>query len=380
MARQEEPPIIIPNHPTAVPVLAAPIGPLRPWVERRRAGARPTGEEAEASGETPPPYVSGPWGIAPIALDPDRFARGARRLRLKHAAAVTGAMALAWSLPGAPTVAARKERPSTAAQAAEHPTVRADVAAAEERPAAVDATTQAPEGLATDRPPVDTPAAPAEPAALPAAPPTTAPPNPPPAAEPAPEPEPEPEPWRPAVLAEMAGVPIFEPSQHIRLVGFHEAYYNVALPLVPADPPAADHGRAPIRVLERGHRPVAPSIILPTRNRTSHPASAIDIAIPVDMDVLTPVTGTVTRVVPYLLYGKYPDTRIEITPDGQPHLQVTVLHVSGPMVVEGQHVIAGQDLLATTSTPFPFESQIDRFLRALEGIAMPHVHIEIKHR
>ena len=83
---------------------------------------------------------------------------------------------------------------------------------------------------------------------------------------------------------------------------------------------------------------------------------------------------------PYLLYDRHPDTRIVIQPDGRPDLELVVLHVTGHAVAVGDRVVAGVTPIAASSTPLPFESQIDRFTMAEIGRATPHVHLEMRRR
>lgn len=157
---------------------------------------------------------------------------------------------------------------------------------------------------------------------------------------------------QPPVVGSIEGVQLHLPSRDVLLAGWHEAAGPTALPM------------------QRGSQEVA--VDLPSRGRPFHPHSALDVAVTPGTEALSPVTGTVVEVSPYVLYGKHPDTRIVIQPDDAPHLGVGVLHVTGPLVTVGQHVTAGTPL-ASEATQFPFASQIDRFA----GRA-PHIHMEVK--
>lgn len=157
---------------------------------------------------------------------------------------------------------------------------------------------------------------------------------------------------QPPVVGSIEGVPLHLPSRDVLLAGWHQAAGPTALPM------------------DRGSEEVA--VDLPSRGRPFHPHSALDVAVTPGTEALSPVTGTVVEVSPYVLYGKHPDTRIVIQPDGAPHLGVGVLHVTGPLVTVGQEVTVGTPL-AAEATQFPFSSQIDRFA----GRA-PHIHIEVK--
>lgn len=342
-----------PSGPFEDPRRDAPVGPFRrrhPEVDTARIGP----------------------GFGLLAIDPEFFARGPRRLKLRYAAMATGAFAM-MSMGIAvqpPTSAEVPRKPARAEDTTElkKPTRRTheddvgddanDMAAAAGAVGATGAqdVTEAP---ATEPAPVpaDTGGQASEPA------PTEA-----------------PVPWQAAPIAEYGGVNVFEISDQIQLVGFHEAAYNVALPLTPMDPPSANHGRSQVHYHQGGFKRAADVIVLPTRLRESNPASAIDIAVKAGTPVVSPVDGVVTAVLPYSLYNKYPDYRIEIAPAGHPELQLTVLHVTGPLVNVGDTLVAGQTPFAQQATLFPFESQIDRFSQAMTGSAHPHVHMEFKYR
>jgi hypothetical protein len=75
--------------------------------------------------------------------------------------------------------------------------------------------------------------------------------------------------------------------------------------------------------------------------------TALDCGAKPGTPVLSPVTGTVMRIRPYLLYHKYPDIEIQIKPDDWNDVDVFVLHVTGPVVAEGARVVAGVTQIAS---------------------------------
>lgn len=300
------------------------------------------------------------WGIAPLAVAPDALPPGARR-RLVRAATVSSALGIAWM--GTP-VGGQLPAPTA------HGPVREQV---EDADAPVDAPPTSPvafergggapttpdEGVAPAARGDGTAAAPdpdaqvAERAAAPAA---------------------DPDAWRTNVIATHEDVDIVQPSPHVALVGFHEGAGHT-LDVVPGARPHRDLGVRPVDSPDR--RDDLRSMVLPTRDRGTGSATAIDIAMPVGRKVFAPITGTVTAVNPYTLYGKFSDTIIVIEPDDAPGVELKILHVTGPQVAIGDHVEAGRTLLADSPTAFPFSSQIDRFVEPLVGKALPHVHMEL---
>lgn len=193
--------------------------------------------------------------------------------------------------------------------------------------------------------------------------PPPAPPAPAVAPDPAPAPRPAPleerahavVPCAEPVFATVGGVELRLPSEHVRLVGFHQASSHAVLGLRPA--------------------PRGGMTTLATRGRGTHRRSAADIAVPYGRAVLSPVTGRVVEVDHYALYGRTPDVKIRIVPDRNPDLLVTLLHVRDPRVKVGTRVWSGHTMVAGTANLLPFPSQIDRSVGRL-----PHVHVEVRER
>ncbi|HVM14794.1 MAG TPA: hypothetical protein VM287_10765 [Egibacteraceae bacterium] len=175
----------------------------------------------------------------------------------------------------------------------------------------------------------------------------------------------------PQVFATAAGVPLVTPSDQTRVVGFHQAGSGAALPLEPQGTPFTN------RNVPR-YTPLPPSegpdyAVMANRRRSTHPASAVDVAVPHNVTLTSPVSGTVDTVTPYLLYGRHPDLIITVVPEGRPELRLVIIHVNGALVAPGQRLVAGETPIARTAMPFPFSSQIDEW--AGQG---PHMHLEMR--
>lgn len=173
------------------------------------------------------------------------------------------------------------------------------------------------------------------------------------------------------VFALSAGVPLVIPSGQATAVGYHQAGAGSALPLEPRGAPFTN------RNVPR-YTPLPPSegpdyAVMANRRRGTHATSAVDIAVPHNVTLRSPVTGTVASVTPYLLYGRHPDLILTIVPEGRPELRLVMIHINGSLVSPGQHVVAGETPVAHTAMPFPFNSQIDEWA----GYG-PHTHIEMR--
>lgn len=182
---------------------------------------------------------------------------------------------------------------------------------------------------------------------------------------------PEGPPREPEVFATAAGVPLFTPSGEARVVGYHQAASGAALPFEPRGAPFTNRNVPRYTPLPASPGPAY--AILGNRRRGTHPASAVDIAVPHNVTLTSPVTGTVEDVSSYLLYGRHPDLRVTVVPDGRPDLRLVMIHVNGNLVSPGQHLIAGQTPVALTAMQFSFRSQIDEFAGPV-----PHVHLEMR--
>lgn len=180
-----------------------------------------------------------------------------------------------------------------------------------------------------------------------------------------------PQPGPPPVFATAAGVPLVIPSEQTTVVGYHQAGSGAALPFEPRGAPFTN------RNVPR-YTPLPPTegpdyAVMGNRRRGTHPTSAVDIAVPHNATLRSPITGTVANVTPYLLYGRYPDLILTIVPEGRPDLRLVMIHINGALVGPGQHVVAGETPIAHTAMPFPFNSQIDEW-----GGYGPHTHIEMR--
>ena len=161
------------------------------------------------------------------------------------------------------------------------------------------------------------------------------------------------QPWSP--FATVGGVVLQHPSARVERVGFHESNHDGARELEPL-PTAVD------------------PVTLETRERGTGARTAADVVADPDVEIRAPVTGRVKRAGTYVLYCDHSDDYAVIEPDARPGWEVKVLHIDGVLVAAGDHVQAGQTVLAPRPTRLPFESQVDE---ATADPPWPHVHIEV---
>ena len=160
--------------------------------------------------------------------------------------------------------------------------------------------------------------------------------------------------WTPFAIAG-GTVTLRHPSSRVERVGFHQSNHDGAREQTPL-PTAAD------------------PITLESRDRDTIARGAADVVADPDVEIRAPVTGRVKRAGGYTLYCDHRDEFAVIEPDERPGWEVKVLHVTGLRVRAGDHVIAGETVLAARPTRLPFESQVDE---VTAPPPWPHVHIEV---
>ncbi|MDY7099978.1 MAG: M23 family metallopeptidase [Actinomycetota bacterium] len=156
-------------------------------------------------------------------------------------------------------------------------------------------------------------------------------------------------------FATVGGVTLYHPSTRVEMIGFHESSHDGAQQLTPADSARA-------------------WVTLDSRGRGTGSRTAADIVADPNVEIRSPVTGTVVRAGTYVLYCEHYDDFAVIEPDERPGWEVKLLHIDGVQVSRGQRVQAGATVIARGPTTLPFESQVDR---DSASPSWPHVHIEV---
>lgn len=175
-------------------------------------------------------------------------------------------------------------------------------------------------------------------------------------------------------MARFGALELHVPTQRPVIVGFHEASTSGALEMLPTGRLVENENTTKFEPPQEVDADVR-YLVMSSRGRPLAATSAVDVVMRVDDPVRSPVSGTVTDVRSYQLYGTHEDHRIEIMPRDQPELRVVLIHLDDLEVDEGDEVRAGDSVLAGTARPFSFSSQVDRYT---EPERRPHVHIEVK--
>lgn len=174
-------------------------------------------------------------------------------------------------------------------------------------------------------------------------------------------------------LATVAGLELHAPHPDPVLVAFHEALAPVSLPMAPAGRLTVNDHPFWEGPENAANRTGASYRVLATRGREGAATSAVDVVVPDGATITAPVTGTVSEVRDYALYGEHPDVRVAIRPDGAPGLEVVLVHLEDAVVDAGDRVVVGGSPLAT-ARQLPFSSHVDAFVPE----PLPHAHLEVK--
>lgn len=160
--------------------------------------------------------------------------------------------------------------------------------------------------------------------------------------------------WMP--FATTSDVTLRYPSSRVEHVGFHEANHD---------------GAQQLEALPTG----IPAVAMESRERGTGSQTAADVVVDPNLEIRSPVTGTVMSAGSYLLYCDQKDDLVIINPDDHPGWQVKILHIQPVLVSRGDRVFAGETVIAPGAHQLPFSSQVDD-LRTVDP-PWPHVHIEV---
>lgn len=160
-------------------------------------------------------------------------------------------------------------------------------------------------------------------------------------------------------------------SADVRCVCYHEASYRDAMALEPMGRMLRDYNIT--KFPQDEPRTEGPDyIIMSSRGRGTPATSAVDLVMPRHTQVFAPVTGVVTKVRRYQLYGRHIDIGVEIRPDSDHGVRVSMIHLDERQVREGDRVTQGVSPIGVPRS-FPFGDQTDLYIPG----GHPHVHVEI---
>jgi len=168
-------------------------------------------------------------------------------------------------------------------------------------------------------------------------------------------------------------------------IEFHQASYDTALVLTPlvdiveADLVSANHGtnRIPFEDQPVGSEPmIAEAVSTYRENSKGELFTSIDVGGKADTVVYAPITGTVVKAQPYLLYGFYDDYEIHIQSPDHPELDIVLLHIQNAKVKVGDKVIGGCTRIAyVRDLGYEMGNNLQNFTKP--GDPGNHVHMQV---
>ncbi len=171
------------------------------------------------------------------------------------------------------------------------------------------------------------------------------------------------------------------PMLSLTEIGFHQASYGWALRMKTSMKDANMKTAAKTKTTgrDRLHQPTGDGVMTGKvlrmwRNRPGKPDTAVDVGALAGTTILAPVTGTVVRIKPYKLYGRYDDYELHIIPDHTSGLDVVMIHVTGIKCHAGEHVEAGITPLAKIRKfSDKFHDQLAEYTKSPGD----HVHMQV---
>jgi murein DD-endopeptidase MepM/ murein hydrolase activator NlpD len=104
------------------------------------------------------------------------------------------------------------------------------------------------------------------------------------------------------------------------------------------------------------------------------PTSSVLVGAAAGSPIYAPISGVVTRVHPYKLFGKYDDVQIDIRPEKMGGFTVSLLFVSDPAVSIGEIVTAGKTVLgAVRQCPETLGASLSEYTHDSGA----HVHLQV---
>lgn len=156
-------------------------------------------------------------------------------------------------------------------------------------------------------------------------------------------------------------------------IGFHQASNPRSSEMIPTMRwLARDDNTQAARLVRESAGTQVVMFRMHSRGRGTGLDTAADVVVKPRTLVVSPVTGVVTLITPYRLYGRYPDIRVEIAPDGYPRLRVAAIHIKDLAIKEGDRVTTGLTALGRPRR-FSFDAQVDRYV----GGRVEHVHFQV---
>ncbi len=162
-------------------------------------------------------------------------------------------------------------------------------------------------------------------------------------------------------------------AQAATIIAYHPLMDDRAVPLSPVGDQV--NGGVLARTLKRvfSEASAVRYYMIEDKERNLSGTGCVDVGAPAGTPIVSPVSGVVTGVTEYSLYGKYPDVQIDIAPDGVGDVTISLLFVDEPNVTIGEVVVEGKTQLGKVRAP---QGDLGEGLAEFTRDAGSHVHIQ----
>ena len=167
---------------------------------------------------------------------------------------------------------------------------------------------------------------------------------------------------------------LLAPYKNIRGIGYHESSHTRAYSMVPIGQLLKNDNAWDLDVELNSVAPLPTYNIMETRGEYAYGTTVADIAMDPGTPVRAPVSGTVIKIEPKVIYDEYEDLQIEVIPDGLPDVRVAFLHIDNIKIKPGDYLAQGKTTMGIPRDWRPyFASELDDYVKP----SMPHVHVQV---
>lgn len=164
------------------------------------------------------------------------------------------------------------------------------------------------------------------------------------------------------------------PYKNIRGIGYHESSHTRAYSMTPIGQLLKNDNPWDLDVELNSTAPLPTYNIMVSRGEYAYGTTVADIAMDPNTPVRAPISGTVSKIEPKVIYDEYEDRQIEVIPDGLPDVRVAFLHIDNIKIKPGDHLTQGKTIIGIPHDWRPyFASEIDDYVKP----SMPHVHVQV---
>lgn len=164
--------------------------------------------------------------------------------------------------------------------------------------------------------------------------------------------------------------------RYIKGIGYHESGNDKAFSLIPIGKLLKNENEWQVDVPLTSDCEFPKYYIMRSRGETTTATSVADIGMERNALVLAPISGTVTKIQPLVIYDQFDDVQIEVMPEGHPELRMAFLHIDDVRIKVGDELKQGETVMGKPRDfTGLFESELEDYIKP----STPHVHMQMNH-